>query len=1140
MLKKIFLGLSLLSFAVTASAQTEGLAPKDVADYNAVARLDAYGTDQLWNEFFTLPSGVSAYDNNDFADKGITFTYENSNPDLLTVTNCGYDSNKSYRRNNVTWSLKPLTAGEATLTIHCNYNGVTTTATRRFIVTEPADNPFTPNVRNVNGLTGLRDDKQKTVTIYFTNFFNSPAGWNDPSLWEANGISWGFDCDNTALISNIETTLSGTYAQGILTVEPVTGKATLTAWTERNGVRVESPYEIDLYKVRANDDNASLLLTPGTYTLDVFTNDRKTGTPPCTIISQPEHGTVSQSTFTDNYGAEKPCLVYTLDSVEGIANWSKDSFAYRLTDGDEHSDATVEITLRHNPTVAKIWEFVPAPGQFVNTASFKSADNLIGSGDTGGTSTIPSTTGLVSLGGFGGYVVVGFDQPVVNDPRNPYGVDFTISGNAFEAGVKGYWSEPGAVMVMRDDNGNGLPDDTWYELAGSNYWFKTSRRDITFTYEDPGYASRYYIPYTASDGFNGCVPSNQFHQQSYFPDPSIYTDVHLTDGNKLSLSGTHINAVYDLRAPSYIECYRPLAFGYCDNHATTGDLTKARNPYFEDENGKVTDGFDIDWAVDSNGEYVYLDHIDFIKVYNSVNQQCGWLGESSTEVGAIVITEPDPTQEKPGDYYINYAGITQLQVVEGKTCLYEGFAFHNGKRMEGTTARWSVEDESIGTIDSNGLFTALKTGATKIHFSATDLAPDDVFEVEVVTLTGVQIAREGNATTVSNAEGTALVGEKHFYSTVSLTTNGSSINGTGANHFIYDTYSWTSSDPEVARIDKGGFFETLKAGQTTLTATSDTDPSLSTTFNLTVLDLPEVNRYNNYLVVEDGRLSQEELNATTFSNDQIFIAKLVDGRATYKKRVDLALVKVEPEGYDDMFYIENNRLCNRLVKGDWREYRLTVEGTLGDITTTLTLPVLHTSANSTVAAPTIDETKKIVIDTNTRSGSLDLADVFVINGSPELYTATYRLATGSSVPEGLTASIADGIITVTLDDEAELSNGAAIEVEGQIRRATQLHKAADITPEAPTYHKVSIPVTMTSGIKNAAAPSSLTIYPNPAVYSFTLGNSEPVAVTLWSAAGARVFAGTVAPGQAVDVSTLPAGLYFVVLEDGTTLKLIKK
>ncbi|MDE6468308.1 MAG: Ig-like domain-containing protein, partial [Muribaculaceae bacterium] len=595
--------------------------------------------------------------------------------------------------------------------------------------------------------------------------------------------------------------------------------------------------------------------------------------------------------------------------------------------------------------MAKVWEFVPAPGQFVNTASFLSGDALIGNGDTTGTSVIPSTSGMISLGGFGGYIVVGFDGPVVNDPRNPYGVDFTIGGNAFEAAVKGYWSEPGAVMVMRDDNGNGLPDDTWYELAGSNYWFSTSRRNVTFTYEDPGYASRYYIPYTTSDGINGCVPSNQFHQQSYFPDPSNYSDIKLTDGNKLSLTGTHINAVYDLRAKSYIECFRPLGFGYCDNHATNGDLTVAHNPYYADDNGKVTDGFDIDWAVDADGNYVYLDHIDFIKVYNSVNQQCGWLGESSTEVAAIVMTRPDPNQEAPGDYYLNYAGITQLQVVEGKTCQFEGLAFHNGRPITDATPRWSVEDESIGTIDANGLFTAIKTGATKIHFSATDLAPEDVFDVEVVTLSGVEITREGNASTVSNTEGTALVGEKHFYYTVSLSTNGSTLNGTAANHYIYDTYTWTSSDPSVARIEKNGFFETLKAGETVLTATSDTDPSLSTTFKLTVLDLPEVKQYNNYLVIEDERLSQEELNAKYFTNDQIFIASLVDGRATYKKRVDLALTKVEPEGYDDMFYIENNRLCNRLVKGDWREYRITVEGTLGDVTTTLTFPVLHTSAN---------------------------------------------------------------------------------------------------------------------------------------------------------------------------------------------------
>ncbi|MDE6468712.1 MAG: T9SS type A sorting domain-containing protein, partial [Muribaculaceae bacterium] len=92
----------------------------------------------------------------------------------------------------------------------------------------------------------------------------------------------------------------------------------------------------------------------------------------------------------------------------------------------------------------------------------------------------------------------------------------------------------------------------------------------------------------------------------------------------------------------------------------------------------------------------------------------------------------------------------------------------------------------------------------------------------------------------------------------------------------------------------------------------------------------------------------------------------------------------------------------------------------------------------------------------------------------------------------------------------------------------------------PAYHKVSIPVTMTTGRDNAVSAPGQTVFPNPAIYSFTLNNSEPVAVTLWSAAGARVFAGMVAPGQAVDVSALPAGLYFVNLKDGTVIKLIKK
>ncbi|MNY83669.1 hypothetical protein D3C86_2265980 [compost metagenome] len=36
--------------------------------------------------------------------------------------------------------------------------------------------------------------------------------------------------------------------------------------------------------------------------------------------------------------------------------------------------------------------------------------------------------------------------------------------------------------------------------------------------------------------------------------------------------------------------------------------------------------------MDQNGKKVQLPAIDFVKVYNGLNQQAGWLGETSTEI----------------------------------------------------------------------------------------------------------------------------------------------------------------------------------------------------------------------------------------------------------------------------------------------------------------------------------------------------------------------------------------------------------------------------------------------------------------------------------------------------------------------------
>ena len=100
--------------------------------------------------------------------------------------------------------------------------------------------------------------------------------------------------------------------------------------------------------------------------------------------------------------------------------------------------------------------------------------------------------GTLSLGSFGGYVIYGFDQPIMNNPKNPYGVDFTIKGNSFVANIYGVWTEPGAVQVCQDLNGNGVPDpeEPWYELAGSDYWLSTTKRNARMTYYNPNYDKR--------------------------------------------------------------------------------------------------------------------------------------------------------------------------------------------------------------------------------------------------------------------------------------------------------------------------------------------------------------------------------------------------------------------------------------------------------------------------------------------------------------------------------------------------------------------------------------------------------------------------------------------------------------------------
>lgn len=292
-----------------------------------------------------------------------------------------------------------------------------------------------------------------------------------------------------------------------------------------------------------------------------------------------------------------------------------------------HFDFTVTVLheeVEYSPYISKVYEYCPAPGQFVNEMpGYEDGDTYADILQKAEESISGTNDIMITLGGYGGYVTFGFDHTVINIPGEN---DFRIWGNCFyellQPEKKGGSAEPGIVMVSYDRNCNGIPDDEWYELAGSEYNSEHTFHGYEITYhcpdpdrqiisdDDNSLDDIYYIPWSDNIGNNGFIAKNIFHNQDYYPkwvkDNTLTFRGSLLAPNAEDISG--YGAYYILYS---------YPWGYVDNHP---------NEYAD------LNSFDISWAVDSEGNPVNLPGIDFIRVYTGINQYCGWLGETSTEL----------------------------------------------------------------------------------------------------------------------------------------------------------------------------------------------------------------------------------------------------------------------------------------------------------------------------------------------------------------------------------------------------------------------------------------------------------------------------------------------------------------------------
>ncbi len=325
------------------------------------------------------------------------------------------------------------------------------------------------------------------------------------------------------------------------------------------------------------------------------------------------------------------------DNINEVFDSIKEAETGATNTSGHFNYASSGASLYSSPYITDIFDYRYGVGQHSQKAEPSDSEKFIG-----------TNSGFVLLGGWGGYIAAGFDHDVINSPGNDFAV-FTQPGNGNEQAV---------IYVMDDTNNNNLPDDTWYELSGSDTNADYSDgeiytpegkepvpiapdplnkyiREYKLTYyrtnpdlpdTDPAYNS---ITWSDNQGNTGIlksgfgVGSSNWWWEHYDNDTKIvFTGVKLPN-NKYTPDDTFWWDYDDRLNWGYGENYEAYFATDCKTVTFGGDTREANC-------------LDISNAISKDGIKKNLQKIRFIKVQTGVFLQAGWLNEISTEVSGAV------------------------------------------------------------------------------------------------------------------------------------------------------------------------------------------------------------------------------------------------------------------------------------------------------------------------------------------------------------------------------------------------------------------------------------------------------------------------------------------------------------------------
>lgn len=307
-----------------------------------------------------------------------------------------------------------------------------------------------------------------------------------------------------------------------------------------------------------------------------------------------------------------------------------------------------------SPFATQVLHYWPAPGQSIywdpedpDLPVYIDPLKALGAPQGGG--TFAPVNEVVTLGAFGGSIVLKFDHRVTDDPHNPTGLDAIVFGNCHWIGgnPRRKWIEPAAIEISKDVNGNGLADDPWYVVRGSHTGavplscWQSEEYDKT----NPAYKPTNKLQYPDRTTVYG---------QTWFPD---YPDHVTLSAYRVpdAACGVLINNSPSGSEPvwGYGECTPVLKVGDFNADNIVDDPTADAEAFYRTPDDPFAvgitpgscggDAFDIKWAVDAQGNPANLDGFDFIRLTTGGNKTDPLLGEISSEIdGAADVSQDYP------------------------------------------------------------------------------------------------------------------------------------------------------------------------------------------------------------------------------------------------------------------------------------------------------------------------------------------------------------------------------------------------------------------------------------------------------------------------------------------------------------------